>query len=102
MGKLKMALLGAGNIAGTMAQTVSVLEEAEVVAVASRSLEKSKAFAEKFGIEKAYGSYEEMLEDPQVQLVYIATPHSHHFKHAKMSLEAGKHVLCEKSFTVNA
>lgn len=102
MEKLKMALLGAGNIAGTMAQTVSELKEAEVVAVASRNLEKAEAFAERFGIARAYGSYEEMLADPEVQLVYIATPHSHHFKHAKMSLEAGKHVLCEKSFTVNA
>lgn len=83
MEKLKMALLGAGNIAGTMAQTVSELKEAEVVAVASRNLEKAEAFAERFGIARAYGSYEEMLADPEVQLVYIATPHSHHFKHQK-------------------
>ena len=58
MEKLKMALLGAGNIAGTMAQTVSELKEAEVVAVASRNLEKAEAFAERFGIARAYGSYE--------------------------------------------
>ncbi len=51
---------------------------------------------------KAYGSYEEMLADPQVDLVYIATPHSHHYLHAKMCLEAGKNVLCEKAFSVNA
>lgn len=97
-----MAILGAGGIAGAMAQTVSELKEAEVIAIASRSQEKAEAFARKFRIKKAYGSYEEMLADPEVQLVYIATPHSHHYKYAKMSLEAGKHVLCEKSFTVNA
>ena len=102
MEKIKMALLGAGHIAATMAETIKDIPEVEAYAVASRNLEKAQAFAEKNNITKAYGSYEEMLADPQVQLVYIATPHSHHFKHASMSLNAGKHVLCEKSFTVNA
>ena len=67
-----------------------------------RILERAQAFAEKYGFSKAYGSYEEMLADPLVDLVYIATPHSHHYLHAKMCLEAGKNVLCEKAFTVNA
>lgn len=102
MEKLKMAILGAGGIAGAMAQVVSEIEEAEVIAIASRTQEKADAFAKKYNIPKAYGTYEEMLEDPEVQLVYIATPHSHHYKYGKMSLEAGKHVLMEKSFTVNA
>ena len=67
-----------------------------------RSEERAQAFAREHGFTRAYGSYEEMLADPQVDLVYIATPHSHHYMHAKMCLEAGKNVLCEKSFTVNA
>ena len=69
---------------------------------AVESFDEVRAFAEKYGFSKAYGSYEEMLADPQVDLVYIATPHSHHYLHAKMCLEAGKNVLCEKAFTVNA
>ena len=71
-------------------------------AVASRSYDRAKAFADKWGFQKAYGSYEEMLNDPQVELVYVATPHSHHYQYAKMCLEHGKHVLVEKAFTVNA
>jgi predicted dehydrogenase len=65
-------------------------------------MDRAQAFADQHGFTKAYGSYEEMLADEEVELVYIATPHSHHFKHAKMSLEAGKNVLCEKAFTVTA
>lgn len=102
MGKIKMAILGAGKIAGTMAETVNSITEAELYAVGARDLDRAQAFAEKYQVKKAYGSYKEMLADPEVELVYIATPHSHHYKHAKMSLEAGKHVLCEKSFTMNA
>lgn len=102
MEKLKMAILGAGSIAGTMAETVITLDEAELYAVGARDLDRARAFAKKYQVKKAYGSYKEMLADPEVELVYIATPHSHHYKHARMCLEAGKHVLCEKSFTVNA
>src|SRR5699024_6877659 len=65
-------------------------------------LSKARAFAEKFGFEKAFGSYEEMLQDPGIDLVYVATPHSHHYEHVRLCLEHGKNVLCEKAFTVNA
>ncbi len=99
---MKIGILGAGNIAGTLADTMRQMEEAECYAVASRSLEKAEAFAKQYGFLKAYGSYEELLADAEVELVYIATPHSHHYRHMKMCLEAGKHVLCEKAFTVNA
>lgn len=98
---MKIGILGAGHIAGTLAYTMQQLEEAECYAVASRSLEKAKEFAGKHGFEKAYGSYEEMLSDKEVELVYIATPHSHHYRHMKLCIEAGKHILCEKAFTVN-
>ena len=56
----------------------------------------------KFGVKKAYGSYEEMLNDDGVELVYIATPHSHHYEHIKLCLKHNKHVLCEKAFCANA
>ena len=98
---MKISILGAGNIAGTLAETMRQMEEVDCYAVASRSLEKAEAFAKEHGFQKAYGSYEEMLADAEVELVYVATPHSHHYKHMKMCIEAGKHVLCEKAFTVN-
>ena len=99
---MKIGILGAGGIARVMAETVNGMEEAQCYAVAARDLGRAQKFAEEFGVEKAYGSYEEMLEDPQVELVYIATPHSHHYEHVKLCLEHGKHVLCEKAFTANA
>lgn len=96
------AVLAAGGIAAKMSKAVSELSEVKRYAVASRSLEKAETFAKEWGYEKAYGSYEEMLADPEVEFVYVASPHSHHYEHAKMCIEAGKHVLVEKSFTVNA
>ena len=99
---MKLAILGPGGIARSMATAAKGLPEVELYAVGSRTYEKAKAFAEEWGFEKAYGSYEEMLSDPQVELVYVATPHSHHYQYAKMCLEHGKHVLVEKAFTVNA
>ena len=99
---LKVGILGAGGIACAMAKTISQMPSACCFAVASRDLEKARKFAEKWGIKKAYGPYEEMLSDPGVDLVYVATPHSHHYPHVRLCLEHGKHVLCEKAFTVNA
>ena len=99
---MKLGILGAGGIASTMAKTVAGMKGVEAYAVAARDLERAREFAQKYEVKKAYGSYEEMLADDEVGLVYIATPHSHHYLHAKMCLEAGKNVLCEKAFTVNA
>ena len=96
---MKTAILGAGKIAGTLAVTMRSLAEVECYAVASRSLEKAQQFAAEHGFQKAYGSYSEMLADEEVELVYIATPHSHHYEHMKLCIEAGNHVLCEKAFT---
>lgn len=101
MNKIKFGILATGNIAGSMAKAVQQLEEVECYAAASRSYEKAKAFADKWGFEKAYGSYEELVQDPEVELIYVASPHSHHYAHAKLCLEHGKHVLLEKAFTVN-
>ena len=99
---IKMAILGAGSIAVKMAATITKMDQVEAYAIAARDLDRAEAFAKENGFTKAYGSYEEMLADEAVDLVYVAVPHSHHYKMTKMCLEAGKHVLCEKAFTVNA
>ncbi len=99
---MKIGIIGAGNIAGIMADTLQQLKGTECYAIASRDPKRARAFADKYGFEKAYGSYADMLSDPYVELVYIATPHSHHYEHIKMSLSHGKHVLCEKAFCANA
>lgn len=98
----KIGILGAGWIAQKMAETVASLEGYEIFAVASRSLEKAKDFAAKWNIQKAYGSYEELVADNNIDLIYVATPHSHHFQHAKLAIENGKPCLVEKAFTANA
>lgn len=102
METMKMGILGSGGIAHTMANTVKEMKDVELYAVGSRTLENAEKFAAEFGISKAYGSYEELAADPEVDLVYVATPHSHHYPHVKLLLEHGKYVLCEKAFTVNA
>ncbi len=98
---MKVGILGAGRIAATLAETMNKMPEVECYGVASRNLEKAEVFAKDHGFQHAFGSYEDMLADQEVKLIYIATPHSHHYQHIKMCLNAGKHVLCEKSFTVN-
>lgn len=97
----KVGIIGCGWIADKMAVSLAPLKDYCVYAVSSRSLEKAKEFANHYDIEKAYGSYEELVKDHQVDLVYIATPHSHHFEHTMLALENGKHVLVEKAFTAN-
>ena len=99
---MKLAILGPGRIADKVAQTLVQLPEIECYAVASRTPGKAEAFATKFGFSKAYTNYIEMLSDPEVELVYITTPHSHHYEQMKLCLEHGKHVICEKAFTINA
>lgn len=102
MKKWKMAILGTGTIAGTMARTIAEMENVECYAVASRSMEKAERFAQEHGFAKAYGSYEELARDEEVELVYIATPHSEHFENARLCILNKKPVLCEKAFTANA
>lgn len=98
----RIGIIGAGWIAEKMAQALSSTDDICVHAIASRSIGKATAFAEEWNIPKAYGSYEEMVADKEIDLVYIATPHSHHFPHAMLALENGKPVLVEKAFTANA
>lgn len=105
---MKIGIIGAGWIAAKMARTLKAMatnegmERCEGYAIAARDLGRAEAFAAEWGFERAYGSYEALVEDPQVDLVYIATPHSHHYAHTRLALEHGKACLVEKAFTANA
>lgn len=105
---MNVGIIGSGWIAEKMAITLQGLAknpatcDIKAYAIASRTQEKADAFAKQWGFEKAYGSYEALVEDPDVDLVYIATPHSHHYANTKMALEHGKACLVEKAFTANA
>ena len=99
---MKIGILGPGRMAGTMARTLMAMDDIQRLAVASRDLSRAEAFAKEYGFQRVYDSYDALLADPDVDLVYIATPHSHHFEQMKACIEAGKSVLCEKAFTVNA
>lgn len=96
-----IGILGTGWIADKMATTLAGMTTARAYAVASRTEEKAAKFAANFSIPKHYGNYEALANDPEVDLIYIATPHSHHFENTKMCLLKNKPVLCEKAFTVN-
>jgi predicted dehydrogenase len=85
-----------------MALSLAPLSDFCVEAIASRSLDKAQEFAQKYNIRKAYGSYEALAADDEIDLVYVATPHSHHFEHSMLALKYGKPVLVEKAFTANA
>ena len=101
---MKWGILASGTIAAKFARTVNAMshEGESLVAVGSRSALKARAFADEHGIPKAYGSYEELAADPDVEAIYIATPNNLHYENALLCLNAGKHVLCEKPFTTNA
>ena len=98
---LRVGVIGAGWIAEKAAITLNGIKECECFAIASRSLEKAEAFAQKWNVEKAYGSYSELIADDDVDLVYVATPHSHHFDVTKEALLNGKPCLVEKAFMAN-
>lgn len=97
----RVGIIGAGHIAALMAETVRRMPDAHLYAIASRSLEKAQEFQNKWNVEKAYGSYEELIQDPDVDLIYVATPHSHHYEQVRLCLLHDKAVLCEKTFTAN-
>ena len=99
--KLQWGLLATGNIAHKFANGVGHSQTGRLLAVASRSQDKADAFGKEFDIPRRYGSYEELLADPDVQAVYISTPHPMHAEWAVKAAEAAKHVLCEKPLTMN-
>ena len=100
-GLLRIGIVGAGWIAEKAAITLNGLDSCEAYAIASRSQEKATAFAEKWKMRKAYGSYAELIADKDVDLVYVATPHSHHYDVTREALMAGKPCLVEKAFMAN-
>ena len=99
---MKIGVLGTGGIVKSVTPTLKQMENMECYAIASRTMEKAKEAAEQYGYSKAYGSYEELVQDPQVELVYIATPHSRHYEDMQLCIKHKKPVLCEKAFTMNA
>ncbi|MET7679636.1 Gfo/Idh/MocA family oxidoreductase [Streptomyces sp. NPDC005423] len=99
---VRWGILATGGIAAAFTADLVAAPDAEVVAVASRSEASAKAFAERFGIERAYGGWEALARDEDIDVVYVATPHSAHRAAAGLCLEAGRNVLCEKAFTLNA
>ena len=99
--KMRVGIIGTGWIAEKAAITLNGTDNCEALAVGSRSQEKAEAFASKWGIAKAHGSYRELIDDPDVDLVYVGTPHSHHFDVTKEALLAGKPCLVEKAFMAN-
>ena len=102
MKEIRWGILSTGTIAKNFAATAAKMGDVHIHAVASRSMESADAFADAYGIARRYDSYEALAEDPRVDIVYIATPHSRHYADMKLMIEHGKHVLCEKSFTANA
>jgi predicted dehydrogenase len=96
------AILGLGNIAHKFAESLALLPNARLHAVASRDAAKAQEFATRFGVPHAVGSYDELLTVPEIDVVYVATPHTEHYAHTLLCLRAGLPVLCEKPFAVNA
>ncbi|EMF0259206.1 Gfo/Idh/MocA family oxidoreductase [Enterococcus hirae] len=100
MKKYQWGIIGLGNIAHEFAEHFDQ-ETSELAAVASRTIDKAEAFAQRYHIPKAYGSYQEMLNDQEIDIIYIAVPNRQHSQHIMEALAANKHVLCEKAITMN-
>ena len=101
MKKVKWGILGAGNIAHRFAKALNYIEDAELYAIAVRNLDKGKLFQSEFNCSKIYTNYEEFLDDPEIDFVYISLPHGLHHKYSLLALSKDKYVLCEKPATIN-
>ncbi|MFI6101790.1 Gfo/Idh/MocA family protein [Lentzea sp. NPDC051213] len=97
---MKWGVIATGGIAQAVTADMLKVDGVTVLAVSSRDKSKAQAFAERFGIERAYGDYRDLLADPEVDVVYVATPHGQHHEVTLAALDAGKHVLCEKAFAL--
>ena len=102
MDKIHWGIIGTGKIAKAFSKGLSFLSDAELVAIGSRSAESANRFGEEFGVPHRHATYASLVEDPDVDVVYIATPHAVHEENILLCLQAGKAVLCEKPFTINA
>ncbi|MET9232283.1 Gfo/Idh/MocA family oxidoreductase [Lentzea sp. NPDC003310] len=97
---MKWGVIATGGIAHAVTTDMLKVPDVEVLAVSSRDITKAQAFAQEFGIKRAYGDYRELLADTDVEIVYVATPHGQHHEVVLAALDAGKHVLCEKAFAL--
>ncbi len=102
MTTLRWGIIGTGSIARTFARDLALVAGGDVVAVGSRTPVGAAAFAREFDVDHAHGSYDDLVADPDVDVVYVATPHPLHYDNARLALAAGKHVLVEKPFTMTA
>ncbi len=102
MKTIRWGIIGAGNISSTFAAALNSMEHTRLAAVASRSLTRAEEFARRFSVDKAYGSYEELAKDPEIDVIYVGTLHPEHRENAALCIRHGKAVLCEKPFTLNA
>jgi predicted dehydrogenase len=100
--EIRWGILGPGFVAGQFAEDLARTPGARCVAVASRDGERARTFASRYGVNRHYASYGALANDPDIDIVYVATPHNHHFEHAKLMLEGGKAVMVEKPFTITA
>ena len=100
--KIRWGILSTGHISGRFAEALNLLPDAEPGAVASRKEDTALKFAEKYGVRRAHGSYQSLADDPEIDVIYIGTPHSLHLENSIMCMRAGKSVLCEKALTINA
>jgi predicted dehydrogenase len=98
---IRWGIVSTGRIARTMASDLRLLEDALLTAVSSRSVQRAQAFADEFGVERAYGAIDDLLADDDIDVVYVATPHAQHAPVVSAALEAGRAVLCEKTFTTS-
>ncbi len=102
MKKIKWGIISTGHISGKFANALAILPDAELSAVASRTQESADRFAKEFNIPKAYSSYEQLAKDPDIDVIYIGTPHTFHLENSLLCMRNGKSVLCEKALTINA
>jgi predicted dehydrogenase len=100
--KYKWGILAPGKMSAKFTRGLKLLDNAELYSVGSRDLLRAEKFAKEYGLSKYYGSYEEFAADPELEIVYIASPHSHHYEHTMLCLNNGKHVICEKAFALNS
>lgn len=100
--KTRWGIISTGHISGRFAEALAILPEAELAAVASRTQESADEFAKTYSVPKAYATYQELADDPDIDAVYIGTPHTFHLDNSVMCMRKGKAVLCEKALTINA
>ncbi len=100
--KIRWGIFGTGNIAHQFARGLAAADDAELVAVGSRTAELPPKFGDEFGVPRRHASYEALASDPDVDAIYVSTPHPFHHDNSILCLQAGKAVLCEKPFTINA